>query len=161
MKRVFLSLGGNIGAPQTTLCSAAEEIKRLADVYNFKISQYHQTTPVSDIPQPDFINAACQIDTTLSAYELLYELQKIEKKLGKIPKPKNAPRPIDIDIILFGEEQHDTPELQIPHPRWQKRSFVLEPLLELTRYVHIPGNKKLLDVNELLLKINANDYQQL
>ena len=149
-KTVYLSLGSNQGDRISILQSALKEIQALPSIEHFKSSRFYQTSPVSPIPQNDFINAACSFACKLTPYDLLQHLQKIEKNLGKTPKAKNAPRLIDIDILLYDERWIDTPELKIPHPGLKKRLFVLIPLSDLTKKLMIPqvnGN-----VEQLILK---------
>jgi len=145
-KTVYLSLGGNLGDREGTLQQALAKIAQIPDVKDLEVSQSYETSPISDIPQSDFINLVCSLRTTLSAFELLSYLQKIETKLGKTPKPKDAPRTIDIDILFFGTDLHeknkqnDHIDLEIPHPRWKQRLFVIVPLLDLTKAVTVPAN---------------------
>jgi len=132
MKQVYLALGGNIGDVPATFREVLRLLSSHPHIHSLRSSSFHITSPVSDIPQPDFLNAACSFTTTLSPHDLFDFLQSIEKKLGKVPKPKNAPRCIDIDLLWYnGEEIHDA-TLEIPHPEWNKRLFVLLPLSELT-----------------------------
>lgn len=135
MKTVYLSLGGNEGNRFAVMQQALAAIRAIPGIRNFTASSLYETSPVSDIPQGDYLNAVCRMDTDLEAKPLLNHLQAIEKSLGKIPKPKNAARIIDIDMIFFGEETFRSDELEIPHPRWQERLFVIIPLLELTSTV--------------------------
>jgi 2-amino-4-hydroxy-6-hydroxymethyldihydropteridine diphosphokinase len=139
--RVYLGLGSNLGDRLALIKTALEKIQALPLTHRFQTSKIYETAPVSPIPQGPFLNAACTFLTTLSPFELLDYLQKIEKELGKTPKPKEAPRPIDIDILLFGQKQIDTPTLQIPHPAWQERPFVLIPLLDLTEEILLPSGE--------------------
>ena len=132
MKTVYLSIGGNEGDRFAVMQEALLAINHIPNIKNFKASSLYETSPVSDIPQSDYLNAACRFDTDLDAQTLLNHLQTIEKSLGKEPKPKNAARIIDIDVIFFGEEVFRSNELEIPHPRWRERLFVIIPLLELT-----------------------------
>jgi 2-amino-4-hydroxy-6-hydroxymethyldihydropteridine diphosphokinase len=99
-----------------------------------------ETLYISPIAQRDFINCACALNTTLSPEELYEALHRIEVSLGKTPKEKNAPRAIDIDILLFGRHFYRTRELCIPHQHWQERLFVLAPLSELTEEITVPVN---------------------
>src|SRR5690606_9206171 len=100
---------------------------------NLECSKFYITAAVSDIPQKDFLNAVCRFLTSLGPIEIFKELEKIEILLGKIPKDKNAPRIIDLDLLFYGNKVFYDPilNLTIPHPRWKERSFVLEPLAEL------------------------------
>ncbi len=136
---VYLGLGGNIGDSEGAVRRAADEIRQLIGVEGAILSHLYRTAPVSPLPQPFYTNAAMRLRTSLNATELLHELQRIEYRLGKRPKPKEAPRIIDIDIILFGMERHALPHLEIPHPRWEERLFVLRPLLDLTERLATPG----------------------
>lgn len=135
---VYLSLGGNIGNTCAILATALEMIQHLPDVDNFKSSHLYRTSPVDAPFQEDYINAACSLQTSLDIHSFWVKLQEIERLLGKTTKAKNAPRIIDIDIIVFGQESHCNREIEIPHPRWQQRLFVLVPLKELTDNIIIP-----------------------
>lgn len=151
MSLVYLGLGGNIGDSCAILQSGIAKISSIEGVSDVITSSFYQTTPVSDLEQPDYINAVCRCKTTLSPQDLFAHLQEIERSLGKSPKPKNAPRIIDIDLLFFGTEPFNGHGLKIPHPRWQERLFVLIPLLELTENIMISQEtitlKKL--INEL------------
>src|SRR5262249_9696203 len=109
------------------------------EIHDVQVSRFYQTTPVSSIVQNDFINAVCRFKTSLKPLELLKILQTIELKLGKLPKPKDAPRCLDCDILFYGQEKVSTPELEIPHPHWRERLFVLKPLSDLVDVLHVPG----------------------
>jgi 2-amino-4-hydroxy-6-hydroxymethyldihydropteridine diphosphokinase len=156
MTVVYLGIGGNIGNTHLLINSAQAELEKNSLFWDIKCSPLYVTAPVSDIPQADYLNAVIALKTSLPATDLLLTLQTIEKKLGKEPKPKNAPRPIDIDILFFGVEFHCTPELQIPHPRWKERFFVLKPLSDLVDEITYPVNKEgqleTLNVTALLLR---------
>lgn len=139
---VWLSIGSNLGDRVGSVNRALQAISAISGVKLLKISQLYETSPVSDIPQGNFINAACKLRTTLDAEELFFELCRIEKQLGKGPKDKNAPREIDIDLLFFGTRYYRTKHLEIPHPRWNQRLFVLVPLQELTRTISWPINSE-------------------
>jgi len=135
---VYVGLGGNIGDSISILNQAICEIFILPEVCNLQISGYYRTSPVSPIPQNDYVNAVCRFTTTYSMRDLLACLQKIELKLGKIPKDKNAPRVIDLDLLLYGLQTNLEDDLQVPHPEWKNRLFVLIPMLDLTEEVLVP-----------------------
>ncbi len=136
----YLGLGGNLQDPLIILKKAIGCIRALTGVFDVQVSRFYRTSPVGGIVQPDFVNAACKLKTSLPALELLQKLQEIEKSLGKRADPlKNAPRTIDIDILLFGTETHNQPQLMIPHPRWTERMFVLKPLLDITTELVTPS----------------------
>lgn len=128
---VYLGLGSNLGDSQSQLQKAFEKISSLPDVSFCKMSSLYKTSPVSSLPQNFFINAVCYIRTQLSVLSLFAYTQEIEKNLGKIKKPKDHPRMMDIDIIFYGEQNYRDVELTIPHPEWKNRLFVLIPLAEL------------------------------
>lgn len=152
-KLVYLSLGSNIGDRLTTLHRTLASIAEIPGVSRLEASSIYETEPVSEIPQEDYLNAACRfLSTDLTAEQLLCHLEGILKRHGQGDRPKNAPRVIDIDILFFGCEFHDTERLQIPHPRWQQRLFVVVPLLDLTQTITIPGKNREEIVNLLALK---------
>jgi 2-amino-4-hydroxy-6-hydroxymethyldihydropteridine diphosphokinase len=149
---VYLGLGSNLGGSLATLKNALTEIRALPQVSDLTVSGFYQTTPVSPLPQPDFLNAAASFNTSFSPEELLCELQKIEKKLGKIPKKKEEPRVLDLDILLFGSRWINTPTLKVPHPELLNRLFVLTPLADLTETIVI------VQPDGLRVTINLKEY---
>jgi 2-amino-4-hydroxy-6-hydroxymethyldihydropteridine diphosphokinase len=138
-KEVFVGLGGNIGDSAQVLLQAVEMMDSHASFDSLRVSRFYRTLPVSTLPQADYINAVCCFKTFLPPLSLLFELQKIENKLGKLPKAKQEPRVIDCDILFYGDEVVSLPELEIPHPRWRERLFVLQPLADLVDRLQIPG----------------------
>ena len=125
----YLCLGSNMGNRQDNLDRALALSSQRLQVK--RISSIYETEPVGNIEQPHFLNLVCQIYTSLAPNELLTLAKGIEIKMGRTPAIRNAPRPIDIDILLYGDQVIDTPELIIPHPRLPERAFVLIPLAEL------------------------------
>lgn len=141
LPEVYVGLGGNIGDSFSILCKAIEEIANLPLVYDLSTSQFYRTSPVSLIPQDPYINAVCRFKTHFTIRELFKHLQNIEYNLGKKKKLKDAPRIIDLDILFFGKDTCEEPDLQIPHPRWSERLFVLIPLANLVTNLSIPDPK--------------------
>lgn len=129
---VYLSLGSNLGDSKKLLQSACQSIRILPQVTEVRFSAIYRSAPISPLPQPDYLNLACSLITTLDLFTLFTYLEQIEKNLGKIPKPKDAPRKIDIDILYFGNHTLNSEQLVIPHPKMKERLFVLQPLLDLT-----------------------------
>ena len=125
---VYLGLGSNMGNRQDNLDEALGFLSQRLRVE--KISSVYDTEPVGNINQPRFLNLVCQVHTRLAPTELLTLAKGIESKLGRGGK-SNAPRPIDIDILFYGDQVIETPELVIPHPRLTERAFVLLPLAEI------------------------------
>ncbi len=147
---VYLSLGSNVGNREDNLARAVQLISDRMRV--IKKSSFYDTAPV-DIPQPRFLNMACEVSTTLPASGLLVLLKGIELRLGRVPGASGLPRPIDIDIIFYGETVLNTPDLTIPHARASEREFVLAPLAEIAPdFVH-PVLKK--SVKELLSAVGG------
>ena len=127
-----IGLGANLGEKVKTLCKAIDAIAALADTEYVARSSFYKTSPV-DATGDDYVNAVLAIKTKLSARELLHELQRIEAQFGRI-RPAgivNAPRTIDLDLLLYGNVKSEDPELLLPHPRMKLRAFVLVPLKEI------------------------------
>jgi len=129
-KTVYLSLGSNVGDRESNLRAAISALAEAGPQLR-RTSSLYETEPVDYIDQPWFLNCVLQAETDLSPLELLHSLQEIHDRMGnKKPIPK-GPRLIDIDILLYGDETIDTPELRVPHPRMLARRFVLAPLAEI------------------------------
>lgn len=126
---VYLGLGSNLGDRQENLDRALDYLSQRLRLG--KVSPVYDTEPLGDTDQPHFLNMVCQVFTYLEPTALLTLVKGIEKKLGRTGK-SGAPRPIDIDILLFGEQVIDTPDLIIPHPKMTDRAFALIPLAEIT-----------------------------
>jgi GTP cyclohydrolase IV len=125
----YLGMGANLGDRQGNLVQALQYIRAHATVE--QISSCYETKPVGYSAQPDFVNIACAITTDLEPHDLLAFLKQIESRMGREPSFRNAPRPIDIDILLYDDLVTDAPDLVIPHPRLHERGFVLVPLAEI------------------------------
>ena len=137
---VYLGLGSNIGDRQDNLNRALDFL--LQRLRLEKISSIYQTEPIGNVQQPRFLNLVCQVSTRLAPMGLLALAKGIESKLGRLPHTSNAPRPIDIDILFYGDQIIETPELVIPHPRVVERAFVLVPLAEIAPDLRHPVNGK-------------------
>jgi 2-amino-4-hydroxy-6-hydroxymethyldihydropteridine diphosphokinase len=125
----YLGLGSNLGDRQANLDQALEFLGQRLRIK--KVSSIYDSEPVGNIEQPRFLNLVCEVVTNLPPKGLLALAKGIENKLGRIGGRSGAPRTIDIDILLYGNEVMNTPELTIPHPRMTKRAFVLVPLVEI------------------------------
>src|SRR5882762_2549669 len=146
-KTVYLSLGSNLGNREENLRSAMDELPH-AGVAIAKMSSFCETEPVDLLEQPWFLNCVVEAETQFDPFMLLRALREIEMKMGSKKLVAKGPRLIDMDILLYGEETMDTPELQVPHPRMHLRRFVLAPLAEIAPEVRHPTLKKA--VRELL-----------
>ena len=140
MTKAYVALGANLGNPQEALQAALEDLRQTAGVGVTAVSSFYRTAPVES-SGPDYVNAVAEVATTLEALELLHVLQRIENAHGRV-RPVgvvNAPRTLDLDLLLFGKNTVATPELTGPHPRMHLRAFVLVPLLEIAPDAVIPG----------------------
>jgi 2-amino-4-hydroxy-6-hydroxymethyldihydropteridine diphosphokinase len=127
---VYLALGSNLGDRHKNLRDAIASLAD-ADVRVTKASSLYDTEPVDYLNQPWFLNAVVEGTTDLPALELLDSLREIEARMGSRKDIPKGPRLIDLDILLYGQQVIDTPELQVPHPRMHLRRFVLVPLAEV------------------------------
>jgi 2-amino-4-hydroxy-6-hydroxymethyldihydropteridine diphosphokinase len=125
----FIGLGGNLGEVRATFEQALREIEGFASLS--KLSSLYRSKPFGFGDQPDFLNAVIKVNTALDPFALLYQLQAIERELGKEVIRENGPRTIDLDLLLYGGLVLDTKGLRLPHPGIVKRDFVLMPLAEI------------------------------
>ena len=146
LEEVYLGLGSNMGDRQENLDRALNFLSQKLQVA--KVSPVYDTEPVGNINQPRFLNLVCQVYTRLAPAALLILAKGIESKMGRVVRDSNAPRPIDIDILFYGDEVVETPELVIPHPRLAERAFVLVPLADIAPTLRHPVIGK--SVTELL-----------
>jgi 2-amino-4-hydroxy-6-hydroxymethyldihydropteridine diphosphokinase len=131
--RAYIGFGSNLGDREETLRAALERLAANPVVEVAAVSSLRETNPVGPVvDQPRFLNGAAAVDTSLSARELMELLLEIESEFGRTREgPAGGPRTLDLDLLLYGNEQIDEPGLQVPHPRLHERPFVLEPLREL------------------------------
>lgn len=130
MKRVYLSLGSNLGDRKANIEQALSRLIS-ARIRVVQVSSFYRTEPVGYKPQPWFLNCAAEAETDLMPLQLLRRCQAIQRELGRRPGPRNGPRTIDIDILLYESAIVHSPELTIPHPRMADRRFVLVPLSDI------------------------------
>lgn len=135
----FIGLGANLGEPERQVRQALGALDAIPHTRVVKASSLYRSAPQGYAAQPEFVNAVAQIETGLAAERLLAELQAIEATHGRQRSFANAPRTLDLDLLLFGNAVVDAPGLRIPHPRMHERAFVLLPLVEIARDVAIPG----------------------
>jgi 2-amino-4-hydroxy-6-hydroxymethyldihydropteridine diphosphokinase len=140
MQLVYIGLGANLGDREATIRQALELLQVDPAIEVAAVSSLRETDPVGYEDQPQFLNGAAALETTLSPRDLLERLLDVERQLGRDRSgPRFGPRTIDLDLLLYdGEVVHD-PGLEIPHPRLHERAFVLEPLAELDPGLTVPG----------------------
>jgi len=136
----YVGIGSNLDDPVMQVQTAFDELAALRGTRLAMRSSLYRSAPVGYAAQPEFVNAVAALDTSLAAAELLAELQRIEERHGRRRSFANAPRTLDLDLLLYGKEQISTPALQVPHPRMHERGFVLRPLLEVAPDITIPGH---------------------
>jgi 2-amino-4-hydroxy-6-hydroxymethyldihydropteridine diphosphokinase len=126
----FIGLGGNLGEAHATVLWTLRELELLPDTRLVRASSLYRSAPV-DAGGPDYINAVAQLETGLAPLALLDFLQSIEDRQGRERPYVNAPRTLDLDVLLYGNRALDVPRLKLPHPRMWQRAFVLVPLAEI------------------------------
>ena len=140
--QAFVALGANLGDPVATLRAAIEALRGTTAAKLLTVSSLYRTAPVGLKDQPDFINAVALLevdDSVLPASTFLLRLFDIEASFGRIRSIRNAPRTLDLDLLLFGDTVCTSPGLTLPHPRLAERAFVLAPLAEIAPTLEIPG----------------------
>ena len=139
----YVGLGANLGDPAAALLAAQRSISTLPGTQLLRVSSVYRTAPV-DAQGPDFLNAVALIETKLAPDELLAQLQLIEAEHGRERPYRNAPRTLDLDLLLYGEASLASPRLTVPHPRLHERAFALVPLAEVAPAdLVIPGQGSL------------------
>ena len=143
--RAFVGLGSNLGEREATLREALDRLGAEEEIEVVSVSSFRETDPVGVLDQPRFVNAAAELETSLPPRELLERLLEVERGLGRDRSQEErwGPRTIDLDLLLYGDEEIDGPGLTVPHPRLAERLFVLEPLLELDPGLRLPDGRAL------------------
>ena len=146
--KAVIALGANIGDPKAQMDLAVAMLREATEVIS--VSEYFSTKPVSDIEQPDYLNAVCIAESELPALDLLGVLHGIEKTLGRERLEKWGPRTIDLDLIQYGSLLSSADELTLPHPRAHERRFVLEPWVSIDPEAILLTHGK---ISELLVQL--------
>jgi 2-amino-4-hydroxy-6-hydroxymethyldihydropteridine diphosphokinase len=150
--RAYVGLGANLGDRERTLRAAVDALAAEDGVEVAAVSSLRETEPVGVGEQPRFLNGAVALETTLAARGLLDLLLAIEQRFGRVRVlGEHGPRTLDLDLLLYGDEQVDEPGLTLPHPHLHERRFVLEPLAELAPGLVVPGRG---DVESLLAGVH-------
>jgi 2-amino-4-hydroxy-6-hydroxymethyldihydropteridine diphosphokinase len=150
--KAYIGLGANLGPREVTLLRAVDLLGAEPGVEVLAVSGLRETAPVGNADQPEFLNGAVALETSLTARELLDALLRVERELGRVRDGTQwGPRTIDLDLLVYGDEIVDEPGLRVPHQRLHERRFALEPLAELEPDLLVPGKGKVMD---LLVKLN-------
>jgi 2-amino-4-hydroxy-6-hydroxymethyldihydropteridine diphosphokinase len=135
----YIGLGSNLEDPLDQLRRAFADIDKLPDTRMVARSSLYRSAPIGLLDQPDFVNAVAKIETALTPQALLQALLHIEHQHGRERTIRNAPRTLDLDVLLYDDMHLNEPGLTIPHPQMHLRAFVLRPLLEIAPDCMIPG----------------------
>lgn len=135
----YIGVGSNLGEPRAQVLAAFESLAALPRTKLTARSRLYRTRPFGPVQQGDFINAVAKLDTQLGALELLDGIRGIEAAAGRVRDARWGPRTLDLDLLVFGNERIDSPELTVPHPGIAGRGFVLAPLSDVAPGLDVPG----------------------
>jgi 2-amino-4-hydroxy-6-hydroxymethyldihydropteridine diphosphokinase len=154
VSKVYIGVGSNLGDREFLIRKAIEELRDLPHTVVARVSSLYDTDPVGDEEQPAYLNAVVRVETGLPPRELLWHLLLIESRMGRVRSQRWAPRPIDLDILFYGKEIIDEPDLSVPHPEAHHRAFVLVPLAEIEPELIHPGLGE--PIRKLLRRLDPN-----
>ena len=158
MARAYIGIGANLGDAPAQVRQAIEALGQIEQTSLIRASSLYRTAPVGFLDQPDFINAVVAVDTELDAHRLLAGLRQIEIQYGRVRTFKDAPRTLDLDLLLYEDAQFADDVLAVPHPRMHERAFVLVPLAEIAPDVIIPAKGP---VGDWLLRCANQDIERI
>jgi 2-amino-4-hydroxy-6-hydroxymethyldihydropteridine diphosphokinase len=138
--RAYVGIGSNLDNPLAHVRDAMAALDELPATRVVARASLYRSAPIGKLDQPDFVNSVAALDTTLAPEQLLDELFAIEARHGRARGERNAPRTLDLDLLLYGDRRMHEERLTLPHPRMHERAFVLLPLAELDADAHIPGH---------------------
>jgi 2-amino-4-hydroxy-6-hydroxymethyldihydropteridine diphosphokinase len=143
MTVAFVGIGSNVGDRVDFCTRAVRELETASGITVKKVSQLYETSPLGGPPQRSFVNLVVKVESDLDARSLLQLCKDIEQRIGREPSPiRWGPRVVDLDLLVFGEEKINEPDLEVPHPRLTERRFALVPLLEIDPDVTDPWGKR-------------------
>ena len=158
MTLAYVGIGSNLEQPREQVLQALEELGRIPATRVTRASSLYRSAPLGHADQPEFVNAVAELDSALPALDMLGELQRIEQRHGRARSFPNAPRTLDLDLLLYGNESLLQDGLIVPHPRMHQRAFVLKPLVEIAPDIDVPGQDK---AKTLLQKCNEQDVHRI
>lgn len=144
MKTVYVALGSNLNDPLNQLKQAVKSLQEFA--INLEVSPFYGSKPVGPQDQPDYVNAVAKFETNLTALELLDKLQHIENQQGRVRLRRWGERTLDLDLILYGNEQIQNERLTVPHIEMKNREFVIVPMFDLSPELVLPSGEKLAEI---------------
>lgn len=139
MSRAYLGLGSNLGDRSAHLQGALDRLARVPGIVLVTVSHVYATDPVGGPEQDEYLNAVVAIDTPLTALELLVVAKELEHAAGRVRGERWGPRTLDVDVLIVGDEQVRTPDLEVPHPRMRERGFVQAPLADVAPDLAVPA----------------------
>lgn len=139
MTLAYVGIGSNLDRPREQVLQAFEDLGKIPRTRLTRKSSLYRSDPVGYADQPEFVNAVGELDSALSPLEILRQLKQIEDRHGRERSLPNAPRTLDLDLLLYEDRIFNHPGLTLPHPRMHERAFVLKPLLEIAPDAFIPG----------------------
>ena len=154
----YIGLGSNLNNPKAQIEKALSAINRVEEISLKEVSSFYESRPLLDMPGPNYINAVCGVETSLSAIDLLDVCQSIEDDQKRVREVKWGSRTIDLDILLYEQQVISNERLSIPHPEIANRAFVLVPLHEIDKEMKVP---LLGPVKKLVDRINTDDLKKL
>ncbi len=154
----FIGLGSNLADPLLQVRQALTELESIFGTWVTARSSLYRTAPVGYLEQPDFINAAASVQTALGPQALLAALLAIETRHGRKRTTRNAPRTLDLDLLLYADEVLEQDGLTLPHPRLHERAFVLAPLAEIAPEAMVPGRGR---VQDLLARVDCKGLSRI
>ncbi|MEO5829392.1 MAG: 2-amino-4-hydroxy-6-hydroxymethyldihydropteridine diphosphokinase [Rhodanobacter sp.] len=157
MSLAYVALGGNLGNPRQQVLDAMDALAQLPGTRVLQRSSLYRTPPWGVLEQPPFINAAVELDTTLSPHDLLDALLAIEQRAGRVRAERNGPRMLDLDLLHVEGVQLDEPQLTLPHPRLAERAFVLLPLCDISPTLRLSGQTT---VAEQLSRLDLSGHER-
>ena len=156
--RAFIGIGANLADPEANVRRAIGALAAAAETRVVATSSLYRTAPVGRLDQPDFVNAVIELETGLEPEALLDQLLSIENEFGRERSTRNAPRTLDLDLLIYGDRFCETERLTLPHPRMSERAFVLVPLVEIAADIRIGA---LGTADELLAAISTDGVERI
>lgn len=158
MSRAFIALGSNLDQPQQQVRAALSALDGIPGIRLLRTSSLYRTAPVGYLDQPDFINAVAELETELAPLVLLDALMQVEERFGRVRSFRNAPRVLDLDLLMVEGVVLESERLTLPHPRMHERAFVLAPLAELQPDLAVGGHGR---ADRLLAALDASGVERL